>query len=863
MYEHEQQQDQEDRNDQNASVRFARLGRVLLFIFAAAIPLWFVPLRINVDFGREIAFLLLIASAFVCYLLSGLLTGKFRFVYSSGLVAAGIFLLAASVSTFVSRTPFASAFLADPSAEKWSTLLAGFLVMAVSASMFSRRRDAAIAVAVFLIAAGVEALLTFLSLAFHISVAHTIAPFVQGDGFNVIGTINGLALLYAAGLITAIGFILSPTFRRWQAWVQWAIIASAVLFGANLLIVHFRTAWIVLFVGGLFLSGFMFWMSGRTAGGLGWKYAVSLLILAWSLVMIMVPAPLVGRVSLPAEVSPSAAATLSIARSVYREGAMATLFGSGPATFGRDWMRYKDASINQTVFWSVQFNQGYSLVTTLAATTGIIGLLSFILFALGFLIVALRCLLATAHEAVSDIGQDMGFLVSAVLGFVSMVVIAGLYPASIAFVLLLFFFAGLLMTGLSGSRTQESAGRSGWFWNISEREIAFAQPWSVFASSLAVVLLLSLAIGLAYYEVTRVQSAFAQVAGLDALARGDVGAALSAFARAGVYEPRNPRLGQALTQLNMEKIRGLIAQASRGTNVQNDFQNALQAAIQSSQQALTLAPDDPSLWQTQGGLYEMIIPYVPGADRLAFASYQREIALDPMNPTGRIDLARAGLAAADRMQLTIAQQQQSGQAPAAGGQQEVDVAQLTQARSQILDQVEKILQEAVGLKPDLAAAHFLLAQTALRVGNIQKAIQATENAKLAAPFDIGVAFQLGLLYYQNNNLDQARGEFERAVSLNPQYSNARYFLGLIYDRSGDKDKAISQFEEIAKLNPDNQEVKQIIDNLHIGKAALDGIAPPATPPEQRTQPPVAEGQQRQSSNSIKLVPTASRVPSKK
>ncbi|MBI3627697.1 MAG: tetratricopeptide repeat protein, partial [Candidatus Sungbacteria bacterium] len=137
----------------------------------------------------------------------------------------------------------------------------------------------------------------------------------------------------------------------------------------------------------------------------------------------------------------------------------------------------------------------------------------------------------------------------------------------------------------------------------------------------------------------------------------------------------------------------------------------------------------------------------------------------------------------------------------------------------------------------------LLAQTALRAGNIQKAIQSTENAKLAAPFDIGIAFQLGLLYYQNSNLDQARGEFERAVSLNQQYSNARYFLGLIYSRTGNTAGAIAQFEEIAKYNPDNQEVKRILDNLHAGRPALDGIAPPATPPEQRNQPPVAENQQ--------------------
>jgi len=490
-------------------------------------------------------------------------------------------------------------------------------------------------------------------------------------------------------------------------------------------------------------------------------------------------------------------------------------------------MRYKDASINNTPFWNTQFNQGFSPVTTFAATMGIVGVLAFVLFLAGLVLVALRSLLAR-HRS------DTGFMISLFLGLVSMVVIAALYPANLAFVLLLFFFAGLLMTGLSmpTAQTETEEKNKSWLWNISERWFEFQQPWAVFTSSLGVVLFLSLSIAMVYYEVTRIQSVFAQVSGLTAAGKGDVDGAISAFERALGYEDKNIRLYQTLVQLRTEKIRGLIAAASQGKNVQDDFRKMLQIAVENnSQPALALSPEDPALWQAQGALYELIIPYVPGADRLAFASYQKEIAFDPFNPAGRINLARAGLLAADSAQLAI------NQAP-----QGDDHDKLVQTRSQTLNEVEKILQEAVGLKPDLATTHFLLAQTALRQGNIQKAIQSTENAKLAAPLDIGIAFQLGLLYYQNDNLDLSRGEFERAISMNSQYSNARYFLGLIYSRTNNIDAAIAQFEEIAKYNPDNQEVKKILDNLHAGKPALDSIAPPATPPEQRSQPPVVEGQ---------------------
>ena len=96
------------------------------------------------------------------------------------------------------------------------------------------------------------------------------------------------------------------------------------------------------------------------------------------------------------------------------------------------------------------------------------------------------------------------------------------------------------------------------------------------------------------------------------------------------------------------------------------------------------------------------------------------------------------------------------------------------------------------------------------------------------PFDAGFAFQLGSVYYQNNQLEKARVEFERALEIEPNFSNARYFLGLTYDRFGDKQAALGQFEKIIQLNPNNEEVKKIISNLQEGKGALEEIVPPAS-----------------------------------
>jgi tetratricopeptide (TPR) repeat protein len=76
--------------------------------------------------------------------------------------------------------------------------------------------------------------------------------------------------------------------------------------------------------------------------------------------------------------------------------------------------------------------------------------------------------------------------------------------------------------------------------------------------------------------------------------------------------------------------------------------------------------------------------------------------------------------------------------------------------------------------------------------------------------------------------EKATVALERAVELNPQYSNARYFLGLSYFRVGRISEAIEQFTIVSNLNPDNEDVKTILNNLNLGENPFS----PAEMPQQ-------------------------------
>ena len=161
------------------------------------------------------------------------------------------------------------------------------------------------------------------------------------------------------------------------------------------------------------------------------------------------------------------------------------------------------------------------------------------------------------------------------------------------------------------------------------------------------------------------------------------------------------------------------------------------------------------------------------------------------------------------------------------------------------EQVEKAsvaIDKALALKPDYSPARFLRASVAVRLGKTDEALAQLNDLQKANPNDAPLHYERGLLYYRLNNLDEAKKALAEAVKINPKYANAIYFLGLIADRQGNKSEAIARFETVTGLDPNSEEAKTILDNLLAGRAALESISPPGTPPEERTEEPINPGE---------------------
>ena len=88
-----------------------------------------------------------------------------------------------------------------------------------------------------------------------------------------------------------------------------------------------------------------------------------------------------------------------------------------------------------------------------------------------------------------------------------------------------------------------------------------------------------------------------------------------------------------------------------------------------------------------------------------------------------------------------------------------------------------------------------------------------EELAVDFPLSSEILFQLGRLYFNNNQITEAINQFKRVVILVPDHSNAHYSLGVAYAAQGKKSLAIEEFQKVLELNPDNSDIIKKLKSL--------------------------------------------------
>lgn len=490
------------------------------------------------------------------------------------------------------------------------------------------------------------------------------------------------------------------------------------------------------------------------------------------------------------EVWPSWQATIGVAKGTLKSQ---PLLGAGPNQFGAEWLKYKDPSINSTLFWNTNFSYGVGLIPTYLVNNGLLGIAAWLVFFGFFLYAGFRAIFLPTEDRV------LRYLtISSFLGAFFLWIFNVFYSPGNVIVALTFIMTGLFVSALAKEGLIKI--KSG-FYTVNAR--------LSFVSVLSLIFLLAVTIGLGYGAAERFISYYYYQNGLVILNNaGNVDRAEASFLKADSIS-NNDGIYQALTEVGIIRMGNLLSSATKDTPaaaLQSQFQTILGTTLNYANKAISLNGSNYQNWVERGRVYESIVPLkINGAYEAAASAYQEALKYDPEDPSIYLMLARL---------------------------------EYTEGNN---SQAKDFITQALNLKPNYTDAIFLLAQIQIKDGNVADAIKSVQAASVLSPNDPTILFQLGLLQYSNSDYSNAALSLERAVALSPQYANAKYYLGLSYDKLGRPNDAIAQFTDLKQTNPDNQEVSQILANLKAGKPALANTPPPASAPiDKRTKPPVTE-----------------------
>ncbi|MEK7451849.1 MAG: tetratricopeptide repeat protein [Patescibacteria group bacterium] len=392
-----------------------------------------------------------------------------------------------------------------------------------------------------------------------------------------------------------------------------------------------------------------------------------------------------------------------------------------------------------------------------------------------------------------------------------------LFSFNMTLVILLFVLTGLLTSVLIKK----------------EKTISFSNSALLaFGSSVlfvAFTLLLFLGIFLAT-ERYAAETAFAKAVRADR-SRADVKTLVSDLDRAATLNQFDDGAYRNLAQALILRVNDELKSAS-GNSALNDqskqyIQSLVAAAVNASVRATNLSPHQVSNWTVQGDVYRSLASVVPNAIDFSIKAYQKAILLEPNNPSHWMELGKTNLISADaNLLLTTAKD------PTIASKAKQDTEKL-------LREARVSFEKAIALKANFAPAHYQLGLVYEREGKIDLAIGKIESVAKYNTEDVGVAFEIGVLYLKRNgkeDLARAQNAFEHAVKLSPSYSNAHWYLASIYEKQQKRDLAISEIEIVAKLNPGNQIVKVRLDKLKSGALSQEPfgpLLPPATDVEKK------------------------------
>lgn len=748
---------------------FNKLSFVTLLFTIFTSLFFFIPYTpVTLDASK--GFLLSIGATLSLFfwLISRLGEGKFIVPKDKLILFAMLIPLVFLISSFFSSSLYVSLFGSGFEIGTFGSMLVLFIVFFLSSVYFQSEKHLWYFIGSIFV--GGLILVVFQLLSLFVGLDRILPGFFQGiSSGNLVGSWNNFALLLGIIVLLSVFTIELLNTKKVFKLIQYLLLVVGVLF---LIIINVSLVWVLV---GLFsLVIFVYSISVQHAcvriiQGEGHKKRfpfVSLIIIFISFISL-VGSNLMGNlisnyVTLNnPDIRPSIVTTSQIAWKAIKHN---PLFGTGPNTFVIDWALWQPKDIAQTVFWNVDFTNGYSLFTTFAVTTGLIGLFAFLIFLTIYVVRSLQSIRIALQNTLSNY-FIMTTLMISIYSWVTIV----LYNPNILMMMLAFCSSGMLI----GILVYKQA--------IPVKDFSFlSDPRHSFFSILGLVILLVATTSLTYVYIEKFTSIIYFSKGISGTNTMESLANSQRMLLKAISLDKNDVYYRSLSQVYLNQIGVLVSDKTISEDIlKSELQQLVNNAQESAGLAVTQNPNQYQNYMNLGNIYSALVPLsVANSYESAIVAYNKASVIAPNNPL--ILLAKASL-------------------------------EFTHKNN---SEARKFIKQALDMKVNYIDAIFLLVQIETNEGNLREAIKQAEYAGDMAPNDPTVFFRLGLLRYNNTDYSGAVSAFEKAVILDNTYLNARYFLGLSYKKVGRTSDALVQFNILSKVLPDNQDVKKAISSIN-------------------------------------------------
>lgn len=639
-------------------------------------------------------------------------------------------------------------------------------------------------------------LLFVVSIGYMIAFLHVVLRLIFGASFlsfgffttftsSILGSWTDFALF---SLLMVILSIICLEMGKFVRLAKWTALTVGIFGIIGLFLANIPWIWIlagaVLIIICIYIFSLAYWNPEKSLYEKGrpapwYSLAALIVVLVGFLFGGVIMSPIANHRSLAYnEIYPNVMTTARAGLASLREN---PITGTGVSGFDYVWNKVKPVGLSGTQSGSFEFSTGYSFITTLLATTGILGIIA-ILLVIAMVIRQYAILYKKGFRDSSH--RFTGALVIGGSVLLSVITFVD-YPGTSILVLWAVFLGAL--------------------WSLAheddEHHVEFTNnPKTSLLGILSVIILIFVGGAFIYITIRQIASVNAYSSAVKSFSNNDQSTGLQHLTSANQLWPTD-FYNRTLANQVLAQVQTLQPDANTPKDaLTREVQRVLSIAMSYADVSTKLDAKNYRNWIALGNVYQFFTGLnVEGAADRAKDAYAKAQALSPNDRT--LDLVSADLA-------------------------------LAQGNT---DAAKTLVQQSIAKYPTTNAYIWLYSQD-IQAKNYADAETQLTNALGINNNNVGVLTELGTLYFVQGKYASAIPAFERSLSLNRNQPAAFAYLGVAYEAAGKTDQANQVFEFLKKQLPDTAD--KLIEKV---RAQKGGAVTPTveTPAETTTETPAA------------------------